>query len=203
MSQPYRPINPQMRLSDDERSDAMSALGRALAEGRITLPEYESRIEAVCNANNRGELAPLFRDIPHQPGVGSGVELYSANEIAETHQRGRKTRAGLLGLVSVGSIAGMIITTAATGSGAGVAFLLLIPTVFILLYVMKVGPSKWYVPSPRQLERQRMREIRAAHAHETAQRRIERKQQFDQLTGEAMGLAQNALDRFKDKGNRQ
>ncbi|STC68966.1 hypothetical membrane protein [Corynebacterium pilosum] len=191
-----------MRLSDDERSDAMSALGRALAEGRLTLSEYESRIGAVCNANNRNELAPLFRDIPHQPGAGTGVELYSANEIAETHQRGQKTRAGLLGLTTVGSIAGMILTTVATGSGIGVTFLLLIPVVFILLYVMKVGPAKWYVPSPRQLDRQRMREIQAAHAQETAQRRIERKQQFDQLTGEAMGLAQNALERFKDKGNR-
>lgn len=185
-----------MRLSDDERSDAMSALGRALAEGRISLPEYEDRIDAVCSADCRGELTPLFQDIPHQPGAGQDVAVYSANEIAETHQRGQKTRAGLLGLTTVGSFAGMFGLIAATGSGAGVTVLLLIPTVFILLYVMKVGPAKWYVPSPRQLERQRMREIRAANAAETAQRRIERKRQMEELTGEAMGIAQNALSRF-------
>lgn len=177
----------------------MSALGRALAEGRITLPEYEDRIDAVCNADCRGDLTPLFRDIPHQPGVGTNVELYSANEVAETHQRGQKTRAGLLGMSVVAAFAGFGITLGTTAfSGLAFLFFLIIPAVFILLYVMKVGPSKWYVPSPRQLERQRMREIQAAHAHETAQRRIERKQQMDQLTGDAMGLAQNALTRFKE-----
>lgn len=101
----------------------MSALGRALAEGRLTLSEYESRIDAVCNANNRGELAPLCRDIPTSLERAPEWSCTAQNEIAETHQRGQKTRAGLLRLTTVGSIAGMILTAVATGSGIGVTFL--------------------------------------------------------------------------------
>lgn len=192
-----------MRLSDSERADAMSALGRALAEGRLSMTEYDERISQVVAANTRGELAPLFTDIPQNPTgtTSTDVSVYSANEIAETHQRGQKTRAGLMGLSTVGAFGGMFIGLAAGVGGASTILLLLIPTVFILLYVMKVGPKSWYVPSPRQLERQRYREIQASQALEIAQRKADRKEQMDQITGDAMGIAQRALDRFKDKGS--
>jgi len=168
----------------------------------LYMAEYDERISQVVAANTRGELTPLFSDIPQNPTgtTSTDVAVYSANEIAETHQRGQRTRAGLMGLSTVGSFAAMFVGLAAGVGGASTLALLIIPTVFILLYVMKVGPSSWYVPSPRQLERQRFREIQAAQALETAQRKAERKEQMDQLTGDAMGIAQRAIDRLKENG---
>ncbi|WIM67476.1 DUF1707 domain-containing protein [Corynebacterium breve] len=198
MTQPYKPFNPHMRLSDNERSDAMSALGRALAEGRLTFIEYENRVEAVLKAETCGQLEPLFRDIPQSPAIGNEMVLYSANEIAETHERGQKTRLGLFGLSVVGSSGLGILMTTMGMTGGGIIPLLVIPTVFILLYIMKIGPEKWYAPSPRQLERQRFREIQAAQALEVAQQKAERRQQMNQLTGEAVSLAQRALDKWKE-----
>ncbi|WP_245533774.1 DUF1707 SHOCT-like domain-containing protein [Corynebacterium lubricantis] len=202
MSRPFRPSNPNMRLSDNERADAMSALGRALAEGRLSMVEYDDRLTEVMKADTRGDLVPLFKDIPQTPAAGNSTEvaMYSANEVAETHKRGQKTRAGVMGLSTVGSFAAMFIGLAAGLGGVSAIALLIIPTVFILLYVMKVGPDSWYVPSPRQLERQRFREIQSAQALETAQRKAERKEQIEQITGDAMGIAQRALDKFKDSG---
>lgn len=178
----------------------MSALGHALAEGRLTMVEYDERLTEVCEANTRGELTHLFRDIPHSPAVGNSTEVavYSANEIAETRRRGQNMRAGLMGLSTIGAFGGMGLALAAGAELGAVLLLLIIPTVFILLYIMKVGPNSWYTPSPRQLERQRLREIQAARAEETALRRADRRQQIDQLTGDAVGLAQSALNRLKN-----
>ncbi|MHA2789961.1 DUF1707 SHOCT-like domain-containing protein [Corynebacterium sp. S7] len=204
MNQSFRPSNPQMRLSDNERADAMSALGRALAEGRLSMVEYDDRITGVVEAETRGDLVPLFKDIPQTPAAGNSAEVatYSANEIEETHKRGQKTRAGVMGLSTVASLALTILAGSAGFGGLSAVALLIIPTVFILLYVMKVGPKSWYVPSPRQLERQRFREIQSAKALESAQRKAERKEQLEMITGDAMGIAQRALNRLSDPGKK-
>ena len=83
-------------------------------------------------------------------------------------------------------------------------FLLAIPTLFILLYVMKVGPDSWYTPSLRQLESQRRKEIKmrqleieSAKAHQQALMRSQRKDQMNQLKSDALDAAQNTLNRFR------
>ena len=88
---------------------------------------------------------------------------------------------------------------------AGVCFLL-IPTLFVLLYVMKVGPDEWHTPSLRQLERNRRElvrakqlEIEASQAYEQAQRKLERKAQIDRLTDDALNMAQQTMNRFKPR----
>ena len=82
--------------------------------------------------------------------------------------------------------------------------LLIIPTLFILLYVMKVGPDSWYTPSLRQLEQQRRQEIKmrqleieSAKAHQQALMRSQRKDQMNQLKSDALDAAQNTLNRFR------
>ena len=73
-----------------------------------------------------------------------------------------------------------------------------------LLYVMKVGPDSWYTPSLRQLEQQRRQEIKrrqleieSAKAHQQAMMRVQRKDQFNQLTSDALDVAQNTINRFR------
>jgi Domain of unknown function (DUF1707) len=53
-----------MRLSDDEREAASRELGEHFATGRLSATEHHERNELVWTAKTRGELAPLFRDLP-------------------------------------------------------------------------------------------------------------------------------------------
>ncbi|MDO9395019.1 MAG: DUF1707 domain-containing protein [Herbiconiux sp.] len=52
------------RLSDSEREDAVAALARSLADGRITTEEFTERSASAKKAVTQGDLAPLFADLP-------------------------------------------------------------------------------------------------------------------------------------------
>jgi len=53
-----------MRLSDAEREAAAADLGEHFAQGRLTADEHAERLEQVWAAKVRGEIAPIFRDLP-------------------------------------------------------------------------------------------------------------------------------------------
>ena len=217
MSSAFQPDH--IRLSDAERADAMSALGHALGEGRLTLAEYDERCRDVAAAQLRSELEPLFADIPQRPGehrageheagapagvpapqAPSEMAVYTAREVVETRRQGQKKRFGTFLLGSIGSLAGVIVFGSAQLEVlAGLTFLL-IPTLFVLLYVMKVGPDDWYTPTVRQLEKHRRQAMRAQQLELETQRKMERQEQLSQLTGDAIGLAQNTVNRFKPRG---
>ncbi len=56
------------RASDREREAVLSRLGAGLAEGRLTMPEYEERVAATLATRTTSELAPIVGDLPaHQP----------------------------------------------------------------------------------------------------------------------------------------
>nr|WP_256478118.1 DUF1707 domain-containing protein [Corynebacterium stercoris] len=216
-------------MSDAERTEAMSALGKAFGEGRLSLDEYDTRCKAVAAANFHADLAPLFQDIPQRPdfgsslstatgstvwsqantsAVGNELQVYTAPEIMQVRRAGQRKRAGAFWLGTIGAV-GLISLGEALGASVLSGFaVLLIPTLFVLLYVMKVGPDDWYMPTLSQLERGRREvakakalELEASHAYEQAQRKLERKAQIDRLTNDALGMAQDTLDRFKPKGN--
>lgn len=193
-----------MRLSDAERSSAMSTLGRAFAEGRLSIDEYDERCQEIARAEYRRDLDPLFTDIPLFAGSPTKDvdKLYSAHEIEAAYREGRKIRAGVMGLTTIGVTAGTIaLATPLSG-----LLLLLIPTLFILLYVMKVGPQKWYVPSARAVDKQRLKELRTAEQLRAAELRLaeqdklaalraERRAQTAELTNNAMNFVNKALER--------
>lgn len=207
----------------------MSALGKAFGEGRLNLEEYDTRCKAVAAANYHADLTPLFQDIPQRPdfssslstasgstiwsqasatATGNELQVYTAPEIMQARRAGQRKRAGAFWLGTIGAVGVMGIGGALSAPVlSGLAFLL-IPTLFVLLYIMKIGPDDWYVPTLTQLERGRREvarakqlELEASHAYEQAQRKLERKAQIDQLTNDALGMAQDTLDRFKPKGN--
>lgn len=197
-----------MRLSDAERTDAVNDLAQALGEGRLTMDEFEDRTDAVMQATTRRELADVFMDIPTK--ASSELKIYSQGEVARAYQSTRKPRlatalVGSLGLLfgaiaSFGALSG--VTAALTGTG----LLFLIPALWIMLYVAKLGPESWHRPSPRQIERQRMRELKAAGAEERAQMRAleqaqwaERRRQASEITGDAMNLAKRKLEQWNQK----
>lgn len=192
-----------LRLSDVERADALAQLSFAYGEGRLDVDEYDRRCDEVAKAATHRELTPLFHDLPATQAMlpiqnpGELEPVYSRQDIEKARANGKNTRLGIFGLGSVASIGASIALTSMTGSAAWIALpFLIIPTLVILLYIMKVGPDSWYAPTPRQIERQKIRELRTAQRIEAEYRRAQRIEQRDQLTGDAMSIAQRTLDRF-------
>lgn len=209
MSTPYG----NFRIGDQERMDAMDILGRALGEGRLDMAEFDNRCQAVAEAQTQQDLQPILGDLPTGRGrgvvdkqVSDDAVLYSQAEIMQAHRSGRRTRAGVFWLGTIGSIGLVSIFGAAGSTALSGLSILLIPTLFILLYVMKVGPDSWYTPSLRQLEQQRRQEIKrrqleieAAQVHQQALMRAQRKDQINQMTNDALNIAQDTVNRFRRK----
>ena len=53
-----------LRIGTSEREDAIKILGEHFAAGRLPVDEYEDRVSAAIEAKTRGELRPLFKDLP-------------------------------------------------------------------------------------------------------------------------------------------
>ncbi|CAM5301446.1 DUF1707 domain-containing protein [Leifsonia shinshuensis] len=67
------PSNASLRLSNDERERAVAALQSHAAQGRLSDAELQSRVAAARSAVTRGDLQPLFGDLPgvlHLDGAG-------------------------------------------------------------------------------------------------------------------------------------
>lgn len=54
----------QVRIGDAEREEVMTALQDHLAAGRLTVDEYEERVERVVAARYSEDLAELLTDLP-------------------------------------------------------------------------------------------------------------------------------------------
>ncbi|MCX5140519.1 MULTISPECIES: DUF1707 domain-containing protein [unclassified Streptomyces] len=58
-----------MRASDAERERIAEVLREAVAEGRLRMEEFETRLDAAYKARTHGELEPLVRDLPAPGGA--------------------------------------------------------------------------------------------------------------------------------------
>ncbi|WP_410639423.1 DUF1707 domain-containing protein [Amycolatopsis sp. lyj-346] len=56
--------SPQLRISDQNRESALSALAEHMTAGRIDIDEYGERSARITAAKTRGELAEIFADLP-------------------------------------------------------------------------------------------------------------------------------------------
>ncbi|NJC68886.1 DUF1707 domain-containing protein [Planosporangium thailandense] len=61
---PQKPDNPALRLSDADRERVVGWLSTALSEGRLTLVEFEERVDAVLRARTYAEVEPHLADLP-------------------------------------------------------------------------------------------------------------------------------------------
>lgn len=200
---------PDYRISDAERQQAMDDLGAHFAAGRLDLAEYEKRLDVIAAAVMRTDILPLFDDLPARtaPTVAApnqGVEkVYTASEIAHAYNLGRNVRAGTVALATLGTVGIQI----ALGIHEPI-FLLVGAIVFVLMYIMKIGPKSWHTPNPRKLERERLRyqrsiqaqqlqQIHLMSAQQRAAQKAIRQQKQAELTHNAMELADQMLKRFK------
>jgi hypothetical protein len=67
-----------IRLSDAERDAAAADLGEHFAQGRLTAEEHDERLGAIWSAKTRGEIGPIFRDLPSPyAGVAQAPPAYA------------------------------------------------------------------------------------------------------------------------------
>jgi uncharacterized membrane protein len=59
-----------LRLSDADREAAMDLVSEQYAVGRLTKDEFDERSDAVWSARTRGDLAPVFVDLPVRAPAG-------------------------------------------------------------------------------------------------------------------------------------
>jgi hypothetical protein len=57
------PLN-RIRATNTERQQTVERMGRALADGCLTVAEFDERVAAAWAAKTRGELAGLVDDLP-------------------------------------------------------------------------------------------------------------------------------------------
>jgi hypothetical protein len=63
---------PELRIGDDDREAAVTALGEHYAAGRLTKEEYDERAERAWEARTMSAMTPLFADLP-RPQAASRV----------------------------------------------------------------------------------------------------------------------------------
>ncbi|WP_433663039.1 DUF1707 domain-containing protein [Nocardia sp. CA-128927] len=62
-----------VRASDADREKIVEQLRLAMNEGRLTLHEYDDRLQQVYSAKTYGELTPVLADLPAQRGSRAPV----------------------------------------------------------------------------------------------------------------------------------
>jgi Domain of unknown function (DUF1707) len=58
------PRDPDLRVSQAERDEVVTVLAGHFADGRLTVEEYEERVEAALGARTGRDLEPLLEDLP-------------------------------------------------------------------------------------------------------------------------------------------
>jgi Domain of unknown function (DUF1707) len=58
------PRDPDLRVSQAERDEVVKVLAGHFADGRLTVEEYEERVEAALAARTGRDLEPLLEDLP-------------------------------------------------------------------------------------------------------------------------------------------
>jgi hypothetical protein len=56
---------PDLRIGDAEREAAAASLREHYAQGRLTLEEFNGRLDAVFKATTRSQLSLITQDLPH------------------------------------------------------------------------------------------------------------------------------------------
>jgi uncharacterized protein DUF1707 len=64
--------DPHLRAGDTDRTAVAAVLGRHMADGRLTVAEYDERVARAYAARTYGELADLTADLP-PADAGRGV----------------------------------------------------------------------------------------------------------------------------------
>jgi Domain of unknown function (DUF1707) len=93
---------PDLRIGDADREAAAARLREHYAQGRLTLQEFNQRLDAVLTATTQSQLSALTRDLPSVAAPPAQLPLAPTGEGRE--RAGRERRSGSrarLGLIPV------------------------------------------------------------------------------------------------------
>ncbi|WP_223690544.1 DUF1707 SHOCT-like domain-containing protein [Leifsonia poae] len=144
------PSSASLRLSHDERERAVAALQTHAADGRLTDAELQTRVQAARASVTRGDLAPLFVDLPgrvdldpvggpHQTAASAGARAGGADSAPLDEHRPPPHHYGRWGLavVSIVPFISLILffaTSAIWGYGYSWLWFLLVPITGAFVY---------------------------------------------------------------------
>lgn len=135
--------SPDVRIGTAEREQAMQRLSEHFAAGRLSVAEFDERSGLIAAAVTRGDLAPVFSDLP------AAIPAPEPAEPAAAQPGGRREFAGpAMGLVVI--IALVLFFTTHTW-----LWFLLIPAVGII-----TGGLQQRNREQRRLERRQRRDRR-------------------------------------------
>lgn len=124
-----------IRTSNAERDEAVSALGVHLSTGRLDLDEYEERCTRAAAARTRGDLETLFTDLPApHPDLSSATPVQLVQKAGQLVGPPRRTGKDLV--ETPASKAFEVV--------AGMAFLVGIPAAILLTIFL----GQWWVFIP-------------------------------------------------------
>lgn len=125
-----------IRTSNAERDEAVSALGVHLSTGRLEMDEYEERCGRAAVARTRGELEELFTDLP-----APHPDLSSATPVQLVQKAGQ-----LVGPPRPGKGKDLVETPASKALEvvAGMAFIVGLPAAILLTIFL----GQWWVFIP-------------------------------------------------------
>ncbi|UMP01936.1 DUF1707 domain-containing protein [Amycolatopsis sp. EV170708-02-1] len=144
--------SPRLRISDQDRESALTALGEHMTVGRIDIDEFGERSARITAAKTRGELAEIFLDLPEPhprydaPKVAVEKPVSPWAGISPT----QRVMGALLPILFIATIA-LIITTGITW------WFILVP-----IGISAVGEGIWgkgWENSHKKLGKQRRREL--------------------------------------------
>ncbi len=104
---------PGQRITDADREAAAAHLREHYAQGRLTLEEFQHRLDAVFDAATQGQLTALTRDLPRAAfpaplpvaAAGSGGE-----RAGREHRPGSWARLGLIPVILAALAAWLLVS---------------------------------------------------------------------------------------------
>lgn len=165
-------MDDSLRISDNERLTAMSSLAGHYTEGRLDDEEFDERSLAVSRARTRGDLRPLFADLPGQIDAALSperlhgvVEKRSGDaDLDVVRSKGRRIEALDGVIVGVTLVAYLVLQFVAGVTWAWVVWPSLLLTLAVprLIHNFSDGDEKAYEELKRQEELDRKERIRRA-----------------------------------------
>lgn len=132
------PTRSTLRLSDAEREVAVRELSAAQAAGRLSPEEFTERSTAARQAVTRGDLAPLFRDLPGSDAPSS-VPYTSATAAASTTRSSAQADDASATWAEHTPRPGR----RPLGGAAGATVMALIPFIALILFFVSAGIWGW------------------------------------------------------------
>jgi len=81
------PSRRELRISDADRESVVARLNTAVTEGRLTLAEFEERVDGVLYARTYGDVEPFVADLPAADPTGAPGDVVELTSHAGHIQR--------------------------------------------------------------------------------------------------------------------